>query len=147
MDDPAWIIRKLHLADEEANQAAHLQAAKIDAEESMHITPFCSEMQVDLREWHSTSLSDTGSNICLTNNERILTDVEDIDPVSVGVAVSSTATLMPCVKKGYLLMPLADGSIHMQMFLIHTDASDTIILPECIMRSDAKFRKWAQIGH
>ena len=104
-------------------------------------------MQVDLREWHSTSLSDTGSNICLTNNESILTDVKDIDPVSVGVAVASTAALTPCVKKGYLPMPLTDGSIHMQMFLLHADASDTIISPECIMRSDAKFRKWAQIGH
>jgi len=30
-------------------------------------------------------------------------------------------------------MPLANGSTHHQVFLIHDDASDTIISPECIM--------------
>ena len=44
-------------------------------------------------------------------------------------------------------MPLADGLVHMQMFLLHADAYDTIISPECIIHSDTKFMKWAQVGH
>ena len=80
------------------------------------------------------SVADSGSNVCLTNNEHMLIDVVDILPDHVGLAVKDdTLNRSSCSRKGYLPMLLDDGTIHHQIFLVHDQASDTIISLERIL--------------
>ena len=95
----------------------------------------------------SSSMADTGANVCITSDESILIDVVDIDPIPLGVAVkSSDITASLCSRKGFLQIPLLDGSYHYQPFLVNPNASDTILSPAHVMWSSHRITKWQQSG-
>ena len=98
----------------------------------------------------TSSMADSGANCCLTPHVGMLVDIVDIEPITVGLALSNnnpdTITTASCSKMGYLPMPLADGSFHYQPFFVNTSATDTIMSPECIVHSNPKFKRWVQSG-
>ena len=95
----------------------------------------------------SSSMADSGANVCITSDESILIDVVDIDPIPLGVAVkSSDVTASLCTRKGFLPIPLLDGSYHYQPFLVNPNASDTILSPAHVMWSSNRIKKWQQSG-
>jgi hypothetical protein len=51
-----------------------------------------------------------------------------------------------CCQQGFLPLPLTDGSIHYQPFLIQPDATDTILSPAHVMWSSSKITSWEQSG-
>ena len=92
-------------------------------------------------------MADTGANVCVTGDASILVDLVDIDPVPLGVAVKSTDTRASlCTKRGFLPIPLLDGSYHYQPFLYNPHASDTILSPAHVMWSSTRIAKWQQSG-
>lgn len=63
-------------------------------------------------------LADSGANICLTNDLRLLLHIRDIAPISIGVAIDGDPAAAPqemtCTQMGFLPLPLLDGSVHLQ---------------------------------
>ena len=95
----------------------------------------------------SSSMADTGANVCITNDESILVDVVDIDPIPLGVAVKSLDSVASlCTRRGLLPIPLLDGTYHYQPFLVNANASDTILSPAHVMWSSKRIAKWQQSG-
>ena len=95
----------------------------------------------------SSSMADTGANVCVTGDASILVDLVDIDPIPLGVAVkSSDVQASLCTKRGYLPIPLLDGTYHYQPFLFNPNASETILSPAHVMWSSNRFTKWLQSG-
>jgi hypothetical protein len=91
------------------------------------------------------SMADSGANVCVTHDLSLLTNIEDITPIPLGVAVSTSDHCTPlCTKRGYLPIPLQDGTWHHQPFLYNEHATDTILSPAHIMRSCSRFRAWTQ---
>ena len=92
-------------------------------------------------------MADTGANVCITSDESILIDVVDIDPIPLGVAVkSSDVSASLCTRRGFLPIPLLDGSYHYQPFLVNPNASDTILSPAHVMWTSDRIKKWCQSG-
>jgi hypothetical protein len=92
-------------------------------------------------------MADSGANVYVTSNPSILIDMIDIDPIPLGVAVSSTDTPASfCTKQGYLPIPLLDGSYHYQPFLFNPNATDTILSPAHVMWSSPSISSWQQSG-
>ena len=92
-------------------------------------------------------MADSGANVCVTSNPSILIDMIDIDPIPLGVAVSSLDTKASfCTKQGYLPIPLLDGSYHYQPFLFNPNATDTILSPTHVMWSSPSISSWQQSG-
>jgi hypothetical protein len=93
-------------------------------------------------------MADSGANVCITPDLSILVDIEDITPIPLGVALHMSDALPPqsslCTKQGYLPIPLVDGSVHYQPFLINENATDTIISPEHVMQSSTHIATWRQ---
>ena len=95
----------------------------------------------------TSSMADTGANVCITSDESILVDVVDIDPIPLGVAVkSSDINASLCTRRGLLPIPLLDGTYHYQPFLVNANASDTILSPAHVMWSSNRIKKWQQSG-
>ncbi len=80
-------------------------------------------------------LANTGANICLGNNESLFVDVQDINPILVGVATTpmDEMQITYCHRMGYLPMLQEDGSTHMQPWYVHPDAVGCMLSPESIM--------------
>jgi hypothetical protein len=98
-----------------------------------------------------SSLADGGANVCVINNPDLLLDVVQIDPVPLGTAVNpatpGTDAPLFCTHKGFMPIPLLNGSAHYQPFLINPHASDTIISPENIINNNHTFHCWCQEDH
>jgi len=93
------------------------------------------------------SMADTGANVCITGDLSILVDVVDIDPIPLGVAVKSADTTASiCTKKGFLPIPLMNGTYHYQPFLYNPHATDTILSPSHVMSSSTHITAWQQTG-
>ena len=98
---PWWIARiyadepPLHTAYDSVSGDASVHAVavgstyapQLECEGLYHLAPSFDDMRVNLPIAPTTSLSDSGSNICLNNNPGILTDIFETAPVSRGVAV------------------------------------------------------------
>jgi hypothetical protein len=91
----------------------------------------------------SSSLADSGTNVCVTNDPSLLIDVVEISPVPLGMATSSldmpTDPTSLCTHKGFLPMALLDGTIHYQPFLVNHHATNTIISPENVLNNNHRF--------
>ena len=76
-------------------------------------------------------MSDTGANVCMAPDASKLVKVRDIDPVKVTLALESDTNqdFAYCRQMGYLPMPMANGMMHDQPFLINPTASDVIMSP------------------
>jgi hypothetical protein len=94
----------------------------------------------------SSSLADGGANISVTNNQTLLVDVIEINPIPLGMAVSNKSTSLLCTHIGSLSMPLLDSSINYQPFLVCLDAMNTILSQEHIINNNHKFAHWCQEG-
>ena len=94
-----------------------------------------------------TSMADSGANVCITSDISLLTDIVDIPPISLGVAVrSDDSTMAMCTQQGFLHIPLLDGTIHRQPFLVNPNATETILSPAHVMWSSDKISAWSQAG-
>lgn len=94
-----------------------------------------------------TSMADSGANVCITGDTSILVDLMDIDPIPLGVAVTSTDnTSSLCTKQGFLPIPLLNGTFHYQPFLFNPHATETILSPAHVMWSSSCIAKWNQSG-
>jgi hypothetical protein len=95
----------------------------------------------------TTSMADSGANVCVTSNPSILVDMIDIEPIPLGVAATSPdAPTTFCTKQGYLPIPLLDGSYHYQPFLYNPNATETILSPAHVMWSSPSISTWRQSG-
>ena len=104
-----------------------------------------------LRQFDSGGvMSDTGAKLCLMELEDNLVRCMDIAPVTVGLAMKTlagdTPTPFTCWRMGFLPMLREDGVHHYQQFLVHPQASNTIMSPEAIMNSSSVFRRFTQMG-
>ena len=94
-------------------------------------------------------LSDSGANICITNDSSILLNVRHITPFRIGIAVDTSSThidVLTCKLCGDLPMEMADGSIHLQPCYYNEGASDTIISPQAVCKDSPVFTRWSQEG-
>jgi hypothetical protein len=75
-----------------------------------------------------------GANICLGNDESLIVDVHDINPIPIGVATTPKDAMQVtyCRRMGYLPMLCKDGSIHMQPWYIHPNAVGCMLSPESV---------------
>jgi hypothetical protein len=103
-------------------------------------------MRVSVRKTDLSSLADGGANVFITHDLSLLVDLIKINPVLLGTALGkdNSSTSPSCTHKGFMPMPLFDGSIHYQPFLVHPDAANTIISPENIINNNHKFYHWCQ---
>ncbi len=93
------------------------------------------------------SMADSGAKLCITNNPSILTNIMDIAPIPLGVVVTSTnLSTTVCAQQGFLPIPLCDGTLHHQPFLINPHAMETILSPTHVMRSCDRIHAWCQAG-
>jgi hypothetical protein len=100
-----------------------------------------------LAKRHTTSMADSGANVCITSDPSILVDVTPIEPIPLGVALtSSDSTSAMCTQQGFLPIPLLNGTCHYQPFLINPNATDTILSPNHVMRSSPCITAWKQSG-
>ena len=97
---------------------------------------------------HNGVMADTGTNVCMGPSADPLINVKSIDPVPVGLAIKSTdpASILYCHQMGYLPMPKADGSTHLEPVLVNPDASNFIMLSEAILHSSPHFTSFKQTG-
>lgn len=94
-------------------------------------------------------MADSGSNFCMTATTDGLTNLRNIPPVTLNLALQdgTTETLPTCTKMGYLPLTRTDGTEHLQPFLVNEAATDTIISPEAILRTSSDFTTWRQTGY
>lgn len=92
---------------------------------------------------------DSGANVCIKRDAQGLVNVRTIRPVTVNLALDGSASLQyqPCTELGYLPMLRTDGVEHLQPFLIHPAATDTIMSPESVVQSSPDFHQWVQVGY
>jgi hypothetical protein len=97
----------------------------------------------------SPSLMDGGANICITGIFELLVDVENIPPIPISVATTSTSVSLDdcCTKKGLIPLTLMDGSIYYQPCYYCKNATETIISPEAIVAASDILVHWTQEGH
>jgi hypothetical protein len=98
---------------------------------------------------HTSSMADSGANVCITNDPSILINIKEITPIPLGVALSPSttdSTAAMCTQQGDLPIPLLDGSFHYQPFLINSNATDTILSPAHVMTSSSRIHAWTQSG-
>jgi len=96
-----------------------------------------------------SSLADSGSNVCITNNLSILEDVQDMAPRPLDVALTADSVPTPgsmCTKFGFMPIQLMDGSVHRQRFLYNAAAAETIISPEDMCSLSGPLLTWIQCG-
>ena len=95
-------------------------------------------------------MADTGANSCLTDSEHHLVRCTEIPPVTVGLALKDDTNGSPkpftCRRMGFLLMLQEDNTYHYQPFLIHPQATNTIMSPEAVMNASSVFKRFAQTG-
>ena len=94
---------------------------------------------------------DSGANICMTDNLDILSNVVNIVPFSISLAVEtdgSPARISQCTKKGILHLTKSDGGVHPQICYYNADAAETIISPTAIC-ADSKgvLTSWSLHGN
>ncbi len=102
-----------------------------------------------VRVWKtSTSLLDTGANICLTGNLKLLVDVVEIPPLPISVAITGDAPSLDdcCTCRGYHPLQLSNGSTHWQLCFYCKKVVETIIPPQAILESSNVFASWTQTG-
>ena len=96
-------------------------------------------------------LGDTGANICMTWNLALLTDVVDIVPFSIGMALQSSddsLQVSQCTKKGYIHLPKLSGDSHPQICYYNQASADTIISPHAICAdSKGTLTEWNMCGN
>ena len=96
-------------------------------------------------------LGDTGANICMTDKLDLLTNVVDIKPFSISVALESdddSLTVSQCTKCGYLHLPMLSGASHRQICYYNPASSDTIISPQAICAdSRGMLTEWCMRGN
>ncbi len=85
--------------------------------------------------------------MCLTNNPTLLVDMVNNNPIPLRMALTGfeTSTLM-CTQKGYMPIPLRDGTLHYQLCLINQHVADTIMSPEHILNKNHQFAFLQQEG-
>ena len=96
-----------------------------------------------------STLADSGSNVCITNDLSVLVDVQDMAPRPLDVALNTGVQATPenmCTKFGYMPIQLMDGTIHRQRFLYNAAAAETITSPEDICSLSGPLVTWVQCG-
>lgn len=94
-------------------------------------------------------LTDSGANLCMTNDPSLLTNVGPCPPFHIDQA---TADGIPsasnvCDRVGLLPIPLVDGSVYYQVTFVNTHAAGTFVSPQAIIDgSRNKFSRWVQSG-
>lgn len=100
--------------------------------------------------WVSNALflADGGSNISLTHDVTLLTDVEDIHPIPISVALDGQPTSLDycCTKKGLMPLTMVDGSVYFQPTFYCKNATESIVSPQAIVDASDKFIRWHQTG-
>ncbi len=94
-------------------------------------------------------LANTGTYICLGNNESLFMDVHDINPIPVGGATTpkDKMQITYCRRMRYLPMPWEDGSrTHMQPWYAHPNVVGCMLSPESIMAALPDITSWYQEG-
>jgi hypothetical protein len=94
-------------------------------------------------------MADSGANCCMTNNKRLLEEMECLDtPMSIGVALTekgSEFSYAQCTHAGKLPIVCDDGQVIKVFCFYNPFASDTIISPQAIVDQSESFDKWMQI--
>ena len=93
-------------------------------------------------------LSDTGANICMTNQMSLLLNVRQLhNPIPVGVALNvegSKVANSVCTHVGDLPLPLTSGEYFYQKCYYNPSATDTFLSPHAVWRdSDGLLDDWA----
>jgi hypothetical protein len=95
-----------------------------------------------------TKMVDGGSNVCVTGTIGSLVDVEDINPITILVALDGAATSYDdCItKKGLLPITLSDSTSYYQPSFYCANMVETIISPAAVLASSNVFSSWTQVG-
>jgi hypothetical protein len=92
---------------------------------------------------------DGGANICITGILEFLVNLENIPPLPISVATTSTSFSLDncCTKKGLIPLTLMDCSIYYQPCYYCKNATEMIISPKAIVAASNILVHWTQEGH
>lgn len=94
-------------------------------------------------------LTDSGANICLTNDLSLLTNVHFCTPFTIEQATNdgNPSSSARCDRRGFLPVPLLDGTVYNQTCYYSAHASDTFISPQVIIDgSTGMLDTWIMMG-
>ncbi len=91
---------------------------------------------------------DGGANLCITGDITALHRIEDITPFPLSTTTVSTMTTDDdcCTKRGFVSLPLSDGTTYSQPCYFCKNATETIISPDAILACSNSFTRWTQEG-
>jgi len=95
-------------------------------------------------------LTDSGANICMTNDPSLLIDIRECSPFHILQAMEDGAPSASnvCDRMGMLALPKEDGSAYYQPTFVNTHAAGTFISPQAIVDgSRDKFTTWKMTGN
>jgi hypothetical protein len=94
-------------------------------------------------------LMDGGANLCITGDLSSLQHIEAITPFPLSTATISSTTTDDdcCTKRGFISLPLTDGTSYSQPCYFCKNATETIISPDAILASSNIYTRWTQDGH
>lgn len=92
-------------------------------------------------------LTDSGANLCMTNDPSLLLNVGPCHPFHIDQATSdgTPSASNVCDRVGLLPIPLVNGSVYYQPTFVNTHAAGTFISPQAIIDgSRNQFSRWVQ---
>jgi hypothetical protein len=93
------------------------------------------------------TLIDSGANINITNDLSLLTNVREITPFTISVALNADNTIDGCcTMQGLLPLSLYDRQFFHTKCYYCPNAVKTIISPQTVLASTSIFSQWTQVG-
>ncbi len=96
-----------------------------------------------------SSLMDGGANICITNDISNLMDMVPIPPFPLPVVTKGAKPMLDecCMMRGLLALPTTTGDTICQPCYFCKQATEMIMSPDAILKSNNKLDQWIQISH
>ncbi len=97
----------------------------------------------------TSSLMDGGGDICITNDISNLMDMVPVPPFLLSVMTKGAKPMLDkcCMMWGLLALPTTTGNTIYQPCYFCKQATETIISPDEILKSNNKLKQWIQISH